>query len=175
MKVDSNSLVPQMAILRTKGFNAHHFVSLVKRRGDAETSTGREKLQFLAFGSPALRYILHQVRTYVLPQTAEGKTNKLLLLEDVPLSAQFWEMVLNFVYVETGVLHSKLSDGERIELVKRFNDAEDSLSILILMHSVSAQGMNLDACCCRVLVITNAINAPLEWQGWGRVIRVLMP
>lgn len=60
-----------MAALRTKGFNAHHFVDLVKRKGDAETDTGREKLQFLTFGSPVLRYILHQVRKYALAKHAK--------------------------------------------------------------------------------------------------------
>lgn len=103
-KIESNTLVPQMAALRNKGFNAHHLVTMVKRKGDAETDTGRHKLQFLTFGSPILRFIFHQVRTYVLPQTQARKANKPLLLEDIPLSAQFWEMALNLAYVETAVL-----------------------------------------------------------------------
>lgn len=51
----------------------------------------------------------------------------------------------NLLYVETAVLHSGLSSSERIELVKRFNDPKDNLKILIIMHSVSTQGVNLDA------------------------------
>lgn len=37
------------------------------------------------------------------------------------------------------------------------------------MHRVRASsiypGVNLDTCCNRVLVVTNASNAPQEWQG----------
>ena len=100
------------------------------------------------------------------------KRYKLLLTEDVPLCAQFWKMVLNLIYVKTAVLHAGLSDPERVELVDRFNSPEDGLLILIIMRSVSSQGVNLDRCCSRVLVVTNAVNAPLEYQSWGRFIRV---
>lgn len=70
------------------------------------------------------------------------------------------------------VLHAVLSDTERVQLVARFNNLADNLLVLVIMHSVSSQGVNLDSCCCRVQVVTNAANAPNEWQSWGRVIRV---
>lgn len=53
-------------------------------------------------------------------------------------------MCLNLVYVESAVLHAGLSDPERVELVARFNDPEDSLMVLIITHSVSSQDVNLD-------------------------------
>lgn len=47
-KLGKNTLVEDTKTLRPKGFNAHHFITLVKRAGDPETSTGLEKLRFLA-------------------------------------------------------------------------------------------------------------------------------
>ena len=108
----------------------------------------------------------------MLPFSADERPRKLLLTEDIPLTAQFWELCVNFVYVECAVVHAGLSDTKRIDLVSRFNDPEDSLVVLVIMHSVSSQGVNLDKSCSRVIVVTNAPNAPLEWQSWGRIIRV---
>lgn len=170
--VDRNSLVGDMTVLRNRGFNSNHFAEMVHRKGDPDLVTGKDKLTFLTFGSPALRFIFHQLHTYVLPQSSQEKPQKLLLTENVPLTAQFWELCCNSVYVESAVLHAALSDAERIQLVARFNNADDPLLVLIIMHAVSSQGVNLDRCCRRVIVVTNAPNAPLEWQSWGRVIRV---
>ena len=161
-----------MTKLRTRGFNSHYLIDMVRRKRDPEPSNGLKKLLFLCFGSPVLRYLLYQLHTYVLPAGLDTPPRKLLLTEDVPLLAQFWEMCLNSVYVETAVLHAALSDGDRIQLVNRFNDSRDPLTVMVIMHTVSAQGVNLDRCCNRVVVVTNAPNAPMEWQSWGRVIRV---
>lgn len=74
--------------------------------------------------------------------------------------------------MECAVVYASLSDTERINLISRFNNPKDSLVVLVIMHSVSSQGVNLDKSCSRVIVVTNAPNAPLEWQSWGRIIRV---
>ena len=145
---------------------------MVLQKGDATPDTAFEKLKFLTFSSPALRFILHQVTTYVLPQSTIEKPRKLLLTEDIPLTAQFWEICVNFVYVKCVVFHSGLINLKRVELVARFNDPDSPLLVLIMMHSVSSQGVNLDQYCSRVVVVTNARNALLEWQSWGRIIRV---
>ena len=160
-----SALAKDMANLRSRGFNANHIIDMVMRRGETYPMTGFEKLRFLTYGSPALRFILHQILHYVLPGMTAQKPNKLLLTDDVPLSAQYWEMCLNLAYVKTAVLHAGFSDSERVALITRFNDAKDSLMVLIIMHAVSSQGVNLDGCCSRVLVVTNAVNAPLEWQS----------
>lgn len=76
------------------------------------------------------------------------------------------------MYVETKVLHSGLNNDERTQLVKSFNSSKSSLRVLVLMYSVGSKGTNWDACCNRVVVATGAINASLEIQAWGRVIRV---
>jgi Helicase conserved C-terminal domain len=174
-KLGKRALVEDMNVLRSKGFNAHHFIELVQRLGDTDPNTGLEKLRFLAFGSPKLRYILFQIKTYVLPHTIHEKPKKLLLTEEVPLSATFWESVCNITYVETAVLHGALTDQERIALIKRFNDPDSTLLVLCIMYAINSQGVNIDKSCCRVLVVTAAVNAPLEIQAYSRVIRVSYP
>ena len=80
----------------------------------------------------------------MLPHTITDKPRKLLITGDVPLNAFFWDSVCNFAYVETEVLNARLTDLERVNLVKRFNDPKYFLLILIIMYQVSAQGVNLD-------------------------------
>ncbi len=147
---------------------------MTRREGNWDPTTRLEKIQFLAEGSPTLRYILSQVKdTTLIEHDPDGHPNKLIILEDTPLTAWLWELVLNALYIETGVLHSGLSNGERCELVKRFNDQKSSLKAIVLMYAVGgAQGVNLDTSCRRVLVATSAPNASLEIQGRGRAIRV---
>ena len=103
---------------------AHHIINLVKREGDSDVTTGSEKLKFLTYGAPTMRYILYQIHTYVLPHTITVKPRKLLITGDVPLNAFFWDSVCNFAYVETEVLNAGLTDLKRVNLVKRFNDSK---------------------------------------------------
>ena len=170
-----NTLVKDMEGYRAKGLSVDWLVQMTARDGDADievdNSTRLEKLCFLAEGSPTLRYIIYQLRDYVLgPDSSQQR--KLLITEDIPLVAWFWEMVCRYLYIETEVLHSGLNNEARWNLVQSFNDVNSRLKVLVLMYNVGAQGVNLDQCCCRVLVATAAINASLEIQAWGRVIRV---
>lgn len=91
------------------------------------------------------------------------KRHKHLSCEDIPLSAQFWEMAINLIYVKAAVLRAGLNDVERIELVKKFNDSKSILMIFIIMHPTSSQ-VNLDTCYSKVLIVTNAKIAPQKWQ-----------
>jgi hypothetical protein len=52
-------------------------------------------MEFLSYGSPKLRYVLNETLTYVFPATPKERREKLLLVEDIPLSAEFWEMVVH--------------------------------------------------------------------------------
>jgi hypothetical protein len=140
--------------------------------GDPETTTGLEKVKFLTYGSPKLRYILHQVHTYVLSQTAQDGSRKLLIIEDISLTAFSYQSVFNMLYVKSEILHVELFDIERVHLIKRFNDLNDSLLIFIIMYRVSAQRVNLDTCCFRILVSTSIINASSKIQAWFRLIRI---
>lgn len=167
-----NTLVKDMEGYRTKGHNVDWLVEMTRREGDWDPSTRLEKVQ--SEGSPTLRFILSQVKDMVLIGKADpgGHPNKLIITEDTSLTAWFWEIVLNYLYIETEALHSGMTNSEHIDLVKRFNDPRSSLKILVLMYNVGAQDVNLDESCKRVLVATSALNASLEIQVWGRAIRV---
>ena len=173
-KLGHKTLVKDMEGYRSRGHTASWLVEMTQRAGDATPKTRLEKLLFLAEGSPTLRYILAQIKASGLIRfdpTADHHPEKILITEEVPLIAWFWEIALNYLYIHSETLESKLSYKERVEMVKRFNDRESPLKVLILHYNVSAQGTNLDQSCHRVLVTTAALNASLEIQGWGRVIR----
>lgn len=95
------------------------------------------------------------------------------MTEDVPMNAYFLEVVCKLIYVEAAASHANLSDLERDNLVNRFNNPEDTLTVLIIMYQALSQGVSLDSCCCRVVVATLAPNALFEIQAWSRVLRVI--
>lgn len=45
--------------------------------------------------------------------------------------------------------------------------------VLVIMHQVSFQGVNLDQACNSVFVANNVVNASQEWQSWGRMMKIL--
>ena len=173
--IGHKTLVQDMEGYRDRGHTASWLVDMIKGPTDGHPETRLEKLKFLADGSPTLRYILLDIKKSGMldcDAKAGDHPRKLLITEDVPLIAWFWEICLNFLYINTETLESKLSQKERVAMVGRFNDRTGDLKVLILHYSVSAQGTNLDKASYRVMVATAAANASLEIQGWGRVIRV---
>lgn len=80
------------------------------------------------------------------------------------MNSYFLEVVCKLIYVEAEVLHANLSDLERVNLVNRFNNPGDTLIVLIIIYQVSFQGVNLDNCCCRVVVAMSALNAPPRFR-----------
>jgi hypothetical protein len=131
-------------------------------------------LEFLVLGSPKLRNVLLEVKKTILDleDTPGPKPRKLLGICDTPLAAWFYELDLRFLRINARVIHAGLSHDKRQQLMNRFNNAQDSLKFLIIIYNVSGQGINLDLACNKVLVLESAINAALEIQGWGRVLRV---
>ena len=110
--VSHDTLVDEIEQFRLKGLSAHSFLNLVVCPGDEPLDTGREKLAFLCYGSPKLRYIHYQIHTYVLPQSIGEKARKILITEDIPLTAWYWEIVIEFLYIDVAILHSGLSNNE---------------------------------------------------------------
>lgn len=60
----------------------------------------------------------------------EGISRKLLLCEDILLSAQFWELCLRLIYVEAAVLRSDLENAEKVEFIQKFNNSKNKLIVL---------------------------------------------
>lgn len=133
-----NTLVHSLNQFRAQNVTAHELIPLVRRRGDPDCKTGAEKLKFLTYGSPKLRYILEVINQYSLPLLSSDRPRKILIAEELPLSALFIELVAKLIYVQAAVLHAGLSDAERIELVNKFNNPNDRLTVLIIMYQVSS-------------------------------------
>jgi hypothetical protein len=136
IRLNKNSLIDDMIVLRNKEFNAHHLIFMMKKTDDSVIEIDLKKIRYICFDSFKLRYILHLINIYVLSFIIAHNRRKLLLCENIFLFAQFWEMTINLIYVETIVLHFDLIDSERITLIKRFNDSTDDFIILIIMHAV---------------------------------------
>lgn len=174
LRVNRTTLVNELDGYRSKKHDVDWFIGMVKKPGDPPTNTHLEKLKFLVWGSPKLRNVLVEIKKTILdPEgTNNPRPRKLLGICDIPLPAWFYELVLRFLGIDARVVHAGLNAEERQQLMNRFNKAQDSLAFLIIMYNVSGQGLNLDGACCKVLVLEVAINAALEIQGWGRVLRV---
>jgi hypothetical protein len=137
IRMNKNSLIDDMINLRNKKFNAHHLIFMMKKTNDFVIEIDLKKIKYICFDSFKLRYILHLINIYFLSFIIVYNRRKLLLCEDIFLFAQFWEMMINLIYVETIVLHFDLIDSERITLIKRFNDSTKDFIILIIIHVVS--------------------------------------
>lgn len=163
-RVDFSTLMNDLRTYKFKNLSAKEILIMIRRTEDLDINTKLKKLKFLFYDLFKLRYILNQIHTYVLPQTSAQKPKKLLITKDVFLIIFFYETVLKFIYIDAEVLHAKLIDIEKIHLIQKFNDSEDFLTILIIMYQVSAQKINLDFCCHRIIVSISAINAFSEIQ-----------
>lgn len=166
-----STLVEDLDAFRGSEYGVDWFVQLVWRPGDIPITNRAELIRFLCYGSPKLRYILRQIRDHLL--SGEENKNKLLILEDVPVTPWFYELALQELHIPAATLHSGIRDPrERQKLIDEFNDPDSPLRVLIIMYNISAQGVNLDRAFSRVIVSIAAVNAALEIQGWGRVLRV---
>ncbi|TKA77570.1 hypothetical protein B0A55_06640 [Friedmanniomyces simplex] len=100
-----------------------------------------ERLRALVEKSPKLEETLRDME-YVLPHPDHPATrlNKLLITEEYPLIAWYWELVLNFLHIATQTLHSGLDQDERARVVTEFRKGPrggdlNHLSVCILMYT----------------------------------------
>ena len=164
-KIGLDTLVHTIDQFCALNLTAHKVIPLVLQRGDPPIHMGFKKLCFMVYGFPKLCFMLKEIHKYFLPWGTTDKPRKLLITEDILISALFIELTYKLVYVHVKNLYAGLQDTKRVELVKQFNNPEGSLLVLVIMYQVSAQGMNLDMCCCRVIVRTSAGNSSSEVQA----------
>lgn len=87
-----DTLVRNMQEYRSKGHTADWLIQMTYADGDPPVETRAQKLQYLAEGSPTLRYIISQVHEYILqPKDTRRRPDKLLIAEDTLLVAWFWD------------------------------------------------------------------------------------
>jgi SNF2 family DNA or RNA helicase len=96
-----------------------------------------------------------------------GRPRKIIITEDTPVVAWYYERVLNHLHVPTKVLAAYLNADERKKVVDEFNNINVGVVVLLVMYAVSAQGLNLDPRCSRVLVTAPAVNTAARFRRGG--------
>ena len=167
-----NILVENIIRFRHKNISANEILFCAKRTENSNTITDLAILKLLIYNSSKIRYILHQIHTYVLLYTIIQLSKKLFIIENILLNAFYMKCVFNSVYVEIEIMHVDLIDQKRVNFVKKFNDFNDNLTIFIIMYQMFAQKVNFDFCCCKVIVIISIVNVSSKIQAWFKVIRV---
>jgi hypothetical protein len=115
-----------------------------------------------------LRGLVHEVLKHV----KEKRPGKMLITEDIPLLAWWWEMTLNLLGFKTVTFHSALTASERDKTIQRFNDPKDDLQAMVLPYDVGALGLNCQGDCSKVIVMSCAKNHGTETQAVFRPVRV---
>jgi len=156
---------------RASGFTGHHLAYATHFNSDGPLETALDMMKHLTWGSPKARYILDQINTWAL-ELENGRIKKILITEDIPICAYFYELLCKALYIRCETMHSGLSDAQRADLNTEFNDVDSDLVVLIAMYQVNSQGANMDKACRRVIVATSAINAAIEFQAIHRPARV---
>lgn len=118
----------------TQNITAHKLIFLVWRRSNLDCTTRSEKLNFLTYGSLKLCYILEIINQYFMPLFLSDLPRTILITEKLLLSTLFIKLVIKLLYIKTAVLHARLSNAERIELVIKFNNLTNRLTVLIIMY-----------------------------------------
>jgi hypothetical protein len=164
--VGMNTYVEQIQAWRDNGFTTYGFYHLIRKEGE----NARQILDFLVAGSPALRLILHQIKvSKVLDPLNSKRHQKLLIGEATPLCAWMIEVALRSLLIDARVFHSQLSNQQRAEMVRVFNDPQSTLKLLIMTYEVGAVGLNLHESCDQAVISSIARSRPQESQLAGRV------
>jgi hypothetical protein len=171
-QIEFITLIKNLNMYKFKNLSVEKIIIMIKKANDFQIITNFEKIKFLTHESLKFRYILHQIHTYVLSQTNEDRSRKLLIIENISLTTFFYQSVFNKLYIKSEILHVELLNMKRVNLIKKFNDFNDSLLILIIMYQVSIQRINLNTCCSKMIVFTSTINVSFEIQAWSRLIRI---
>jgi hypothetical protein len=170
--LESDTLVRTLDEHRLHGWTAFDMVKfLCKAKGEVPPTTAMGYARYMVHGSPMLRGLLFEVLKHI----RDNVPGKILVTEEVPLLAWWWEMTLNLLGVKATTFHSGLSNSDRDKLQVRFNDPQDDLVVMVLPYEVGALGMNLQAHCSRVIVMSCAKNHGTETQAVFRPIRVSPP
>lgn len=171
-----NTLPPMMTKMRRAGINAFDLVPLLRQVGDPEWESTADSHADALFihvrGCPTLQVILSEIYRDILLKDP-GEENKILIIEDVPLTAFYYERVLQMMGIQCRAYHSGLSVDERESLKESFRSTKPgTVTVLILMYSAGVVGLNLDGACFKVILATPIESHQKEEQCAYRAIRI---
>jgi hypothetical protein len=162
-----------IAKMRSNGVTFLRLSQFLIPSKEAKPATLIGFLKLAVRNSPILRYALHYIAENILTREQNGPIKKLLIVEQTPAIAFYYEVVLQLLGFECCCMHAQLPTEERQALVDSFNSsANDSCQLLIQPYTVGFVGTNLHKSCSRVLVTSYAYSLPVQWQAIHRIIRV---
>ncbi|CAA9966438.1 Helicase C-terminal [Pyrenophora teres f. maculata] len=171
-ELDGDTLVKSLDSHRLHGWTAFDVVRFMcKAQGRLPPKTTFDYAQYMVHGSPMLRGLIHEVLKHI----KENKPGKILITEDIPLLAWWWDLTLNLLGIKTVTFHSALTPSERDKVIHRFNDPKDDMVAMVLPYDVGALGMNCQGDCSEVKVMSSAKNQGTETQAVFRPVRVNSP
>jgi hypothetical protein len=170
-QVGKSTLVDNLQGYRDRDFTGFDMVDfLCNATNVAEPTTALGYLEWMVDGSPTLRAMFRYVQQHHLGDNPDGK---LLITEDVPMTALFWDWALNMLLVPTTIFHAGLDSAARKRLTEEFNgEIPTDLRAMGILYGVSAEGVNFQQDCNRVYIPTPALNQGSELQASCRPIRV---
>lgn len=71
-----------------------------------------------------------------------------------------------------GYLRSKLSQGERDDLIDKFNDPSSGIDIMVSGFALSGFGLNLHHVCAKAIIVQLTWNSSTIMQAVGRISRI---
>ena len=164
--------VEDMIQFNSSEFNASWLISWILKADDIKLRIRLNEIEYLMHESLTLHYILSQIQNYVLLTTSSEQFRKVIITEDMLLVTWFYEWVLNHLHISIKMLAAYLTAEEQKKVIDDFNNTDLSVVILIIMYAVSAQRLNLDLWCSRVLIAASAVNTAAEIQIWDHVLWV---
>lgn len=110
-----------------------------------------------------------QQKSFSQPPNQHGK---LLVFKDTLLVTMFLSWGLNIIGVNIAIFHSGLSNAERNELQKDFNDKTSDYAVFINMYDVGGFSRNFHNNYHNAVMTGTGKNQSAESQGIGRILRV---
>ncbi|KJX94525.1 hypothetical protein TI39_contig4182g00005 [Zymoseptoria brevis] len=167
LMLDGETTVDKFDRRRHKLHNAQLMFGDVTDWQQDMPTTQREMMKWLSYGSPKLRYLIEYYATKVM----RSPDRKLMVCEDIPFSAWFWELAFATMNIPAATYHGDLSEKQRRKMVADFNDPNSTLRVLICEYGCTVAGMNFQKCCNDVFVCTAGVNLHIEHQVQYRPCR----
>ncbi|KAF2002153.1 hypothetical protein P154DRAFT_618890 [Amniculicola lignicola CBS 123094] len=168
-QLNSNTLVNTLGEHRRGNLAAFDIVKMMCQATDQPVpTTASAYAEFMVHGSPMLRGLIHEIHMHL----GNAHPGKILITEDIPLLAWWWELTLNLILFHTSTYHGALSASDRDKLAQDFNSPTAKLQAMVLPYDVGALGLNLQRDCSKVVVMSCGKNHGIETQATFRTIRV---
>lgn len=117
--------------------------------------------------SPRMRALLPRVVDQVVLQN-----EKCIIWTLFPAQQAFVAAMLHLVGIDARIFHAHLTNLERSELIKSFNESRTEVMVLVCSYSVNSAGLNLQHMCRNVHLFETALSEAIMMQAVGRVRRI---